>query len=209
LTSNYFPINALLSDCESKETMASLLLRPLLRPQTLGLGLGLSLVTYHTIHQRPIRLDSGPILSGDSHRRNAQVPVVRNGHLNPVAVRQISSGSIIGMTVKSIRWEGKRLTHTKYRIVCWFGSQYIFEILGIDIGFIGGWRTGKRHQIARGKKSKLIKAKYASSRGINILPYDRLQRYVNGIDLRSAVQDNMAFKISFGTTFALAAFMHF
>jgi hypothetical protein len=105
--------------------------------------------------------------------------------------------------------EGKRLTHRKYRIVCWFGSQYIFEILGIDIGFIGGWRTGKRHQIPRGNKSELIKAKYASSRGINILPYDRLQRYVNGIDLRSAVQDNMAFKISFGTTFALAAFMHF
>jgi hypothetical protein len=59
------------------------------------------------------------------------------------------------------------------------------------------------------EKNKLIKKKYASSRGINILPYDRLQRYVNGIDLRSAVQDNMAFKISFGTTFALAAFMHF
>jgi hypothetical protein len=101
LTSNYFPINALLSDFESKETMASLLLRPLLRPQTLGLGLGVSLVTYHTIHQRPIRLDSGPILSGDSYRRNAQVPIVRNGHLNPGAVRQISSGSIIGMLSSS------------------------------------------------------------------------------------------------------------
>lgn len=92
--------------------------------------------------------------------------------------------------------------------MCRFGSQYIFEILGIDIGSIGDWRTGKRHQILR-RKGKLIKAKYASSRGINILPYDRLQRYVNGIDLRSAIQDNMAFKISFGTTFALAAFMHF
>jgi hypothetical protein len=101
LTSKHFPINALLSDFESKETMASLLLRPLLRPQTLGLGLGVSLVTYHTIHQRPIRLDSGPILSGDSYRRNAQVPVVRNGHLNPGAVRQISSGSIIGMLSSS------------------------------------------------------------------------------------------------------------
>jgi hypothetical protein len=110
------------------------------------------------------------------------------------------------------RWEGKResrLTHRKYRIVCWFGSQYVFEILGVNIGVIGDRGPGKYHQLPHGENKKLMKAKYASSRGINILPYDRLQKYINGIDLRSAVQDNMAFKISFGTTFALAAFMHF
>jgi hypothetical protein len=91
--------------------MASLLLRPLLRPQTLGLGLGLSLLTYHTTHKRPIRPDSGPALSGDSYRRNAKVPVVRNGQLNAGAVRQISSGSIIGMLsvhARRNRWEGRR-----------------------------------------------------------------------------------------------------
>jgi hypothetical protein len=49
----------------------------------------------------------------------------------------------------------------------------------------------------------------ASNHGINILPYDRLQKYVTSIDLRSAVQDNVAFKLSFGTTFALVAFMQF
>lgn len=48
-----------------------------------------------------------------------------------------------------------------------------------------------------------------SSYGINLIPYGRLQKYVTSIDLRSAVQDNVAFKISFGTTFALAAFMQF
>jgi len=152
--------------------MASLLLRPLLRPQTLGLGLGLSLVTYHTIHQRPIRLDSGPVFSGDSYGRDAQVPVVRNGHLNPGAVRQISSGSIIGLCAGLV--------------VSTF-SRSLALILGLLV----------------------VGVQYASSRGINILPYDRLQRYVNGVDLRSAVRDNMAFKISFGATFASAAFMHF
>jgi hypothetical protein len=66
----------------------------------LGLGLGLSLATYHTVTQRPLLLESRSpspsILSGDSYRRNAATPVVRNGNLNPGAVRQISSGSIIG-----------------------------------------------------------------------------------------------------------------
>jgi hypothetical protein len=53
------------------------------------------------------------------------------------------------------------------------------------------------------------KNQWASSYGINVIPYDKLQRYVSGIDLRSAVQDNMAFKLSFGATFAMSAIMHF
>jgi hypothetical protein len=60
-----------------------------------------------------------------------------------------------------------------------------------------------------GKGEVLMRRQWASSYGIHIIPYNRLQRYVTRIDLRSAVQDNVAFKISFGTTFALAAFMHF
>lgn len=51
-------------------------------------------------------------------------------------------------------------------------------------------------------------SKWAASYGINVLPYNKLQKYVTSVDLRSAVQDNVAMKISFGTTFAMAAFMH-
>jgi hypothetical protein len=61
----------------------------------------------------------------------------------------------------------------------------------------------------RGKGEVLMRRQWASSYGIHIIPYNRLQKYVTSIDLRSAVQDNVAFKVSFGTTFALAAFMHF
>lgn len=83
--------------------MASLL-RPLSRP-VLGLGLGLSITTLHLSHQPPLRLDSGSVSSAgssaapatDFHRRNARTPLLRNGNLNPGAVRQVSSGSIIGM----------------------------------------------------------------------------------------------------------------
>ncbi|KAE8451838.1 hypothetical protein EG329_002678 [Mollisiaceae sp. DMI_Dod_QoI] len=158
--------------------MASLLFRPLLRPQTLGLGLGLSLATYHTLyHQRVIRLDASPssssTLSGEGYRRNADVPVMRNGGLNKRAVRQISSGSIIGLCAGLV--------------VSTFSKP-----LAIVLGLL------------------IVGVQYASSQfGINLIPYNRLQRYVTSIDLRSAVQDNVAFKISFGTTFALTAFMQF
>jgi hypothetical protein len=47
--------------------------------------------------------------------------------------------------------------HESYRIVCWFGCQYIFEILGIDIGVIGDRGPGKYHQFPHREKNKLIK----------------------------------------------------
>lgn len=59
------------------------------------------------------------------------------------------------------------------------------------------------------KREEPDEEQWASSYGINVIPYNRLQKYITSIDLRSAVQDNVAFKLSFGTTFALAAFMHF
>jgi hypothetical protein len=46
----------------------------------------------------------------------------------------------------------------------------------------------------------------AARRGYNFIPVERLQRYFTSIDLRSAINDNVAFKISFGLIFALTAF---
>lgn len=76
--------------------MAFIFLRPVLRPQILGLGIGLSLATLHLGHQRPMKLDSGPILSPGGYNRAPQTPPLQNGRLNPRAIRQISSGSILG-----------------------------------------------------------------------------------------------------------------
>ncbi|KAL2426596.1 hypothetical protein ABEF95_010422 [Exophiala dermatitidis] len=50
---------------------------------------------------------------------------------------------------------------------------------------------------------------YAARKGYNFIPVDRLQRYVKGVNLRSAVNDNLAFKFSFGLMFALSAFGEF
>jgi len=143
-----------------------------MRPQTLGLGLGLSIASYHALHQRPIRLDSAPS-TADSYTKNAQTPVLsKGGRLNPGAVRQISSGSIIGLCTGLL--------------VSTF-SKSLALILGLLV----------------------VGVQWASSYGINVIPYNRLQKYFTSIDLRSAVQDNVAFKLSFGTTFAMAAFMEF
>ena len=61
----------------------------------------------------------------------------------------------------------------------------------------------------RGEKALLIFAQYLASQGYNVIPTTRMQRYVKGIDLRSAVEDNVAFKLSFGLSFALASFGSF
>lgn len=93
--------------------MASLLLRPLLRPQLFAgpIGVGLGLYTYsHLIANRtPYKLDSGLLSSGSSsnigsstysYTTKAKTPVVtKEGKLNPKAIRQISLGSITGMSL--------------------------------------------------------------------------------------------------------------
>ncbi|KAK4569876.1 hypothetical protein LTR86_002845 [Recurvomyces mirabilis] len=55
----------------------------------------------------------------------------------------------------------------------------------------------------------IIGVQTAESYGIHLVPYQSLQKYVKGVDLRSAVQDNVALKLSFGTMFALSAFASF
>ncbi|KAL1615565.1 hypothetical protein SLS56_011772 [Neofusicoccum ribis] len=55
----------------------------------------------------------------------------------------------------------------------------------------------------------ILGTQFLESRGIHIVPYNRIQKYFKGIDVRSALQDNVAFKLSLGTTFTLAAFAEF
>lgn len=55
----------------------------------------------------------------------------------------------------------------------------------------------------------IVGVQTAESYGIHLVPYKRMQGYFKSIDMRSAVQDNVAFKISFGALFALSAFAEF
>jgi hypothetical protein len=50
---------------------------------------------------------------------------------------------------------------------------------------------------------------WAASKGYNILPINRMQKYVKNVDLRRAMSEHRPFKMSFGTVMALAAFAQF
>lgn len=50
---------------------------------------------------------------------------------------------------------------------------------------------------------------FVESRGIHIIPYSYFQRRFRSANVKSIVRDNVAFKLSFGLTFALAAFAEF
>jgi hypothetical protein len=50
---------------------------------------------------------------------------------------------------------------------------------------------------------------FIESRGIHVIPYGFLQRRLKSTNVRSLIQDNVAFKLAFGATFALAAFAEF
>lgn len=77
--------------------MASMFLRPLIRSHVVGgVGLGLCFATFQLRQQRHMRLDSGSPTTTSSYQMNQQMPLRRNGHISPRAVRQITSGSIIG-----------------------------------------------------------------------------------------------------------------
>lgn len=55
----------------------------------------------------------------------------------------------------------------------------------------------------------VIGVQMAESYGVRLVPYKYLQGYVKNVDLRSAFQDNAAFKISFGVMFALSSLASF
>ena len=61
----------------------------------------------------------------------------------------------------------------------------------------------------QGRAMTLTRRQFMASRGYNVVPTSRIQRYVKGIDLRSAIEDNVAFKLSFGATFMLASLAEF
>ncbi|EXJ72472.1 uncharacterized protein A1O5_04976 [Cladophialophora psammophila CBS 110553] len=80
------------------------------------------------------------------------------------------------------------------------------SILGLAAGLVvSAFSTSLTFLIGLG----IVIWQLAARKGYNIIPVDRLQRYFKNIDLRSAINDNLAFKISFGLMFALSAFGEF
>ncbi|KAJ6070190.1 hypothetical protein N7467_010329 [Penicillium canescens] len=55
----------------------------------------------------------------------------------------------------------------------------------------------------------VVLVEYAASKGYNILPLHRMQKYVKNVDLKRAMSEKRPFKMSFGAMMALAAFAQF
>ncbi|OJJ58233.1 hypothetical protein ASPSYDRAFT_152516 [Aspergillus sydowii CBS 593.65] len=55
----------------------------------------------------------------------------------------------------------------------------------------------------------IVAIEWAASKGYNILPVHRLQKYVKSVNLEKMVSRHVPFKLSFGATMALAAFAQF
>jgi hypothetical protein len=185
--------------------MASRLLNPSLfhlRTPLFAAGLGIStalflpplLQTYRSRYA--FRLDNGSgsaspkDWSFSQYQNEASTPVVnQRGGLNARAVRQLSSGSIIGQNRRPV--SSTTANSVCAGLIAGLGVSVFSKPLVVLIGLlIAGVQT-------------------AESYGIHLVPYRTIQGYVKGVDVRSAVQDNVAFKISFGLMFALSAFAQF
>ncbi|KAI9706825.1 MAG: hypothetical protein M1820_004796 [Bogoriella megaspora] len=84
----------------------------------------------------------------------------------------------------------------------------------VSVGSIAGLATGLAISLFSKPLAVLLGllvagVQFVESRGIHIIPYQRLERWFKGIDVRTAVQDNVALKLSFGVTAALAGFGSF
>ncbi|CRL28673.1 FUN14 [Penicillium camemberti] len=55
----------------------------------------------------------------------------------------------------------------------------------------------------------VVFVEFAASKGYNILPINRIQKYVKRVDLRRAMSEKRPFKMSFGAMMAMAAFANF
>lgn len=180
------------------------LLRPTLLPRTrpVLIAFGLSLPLFSP---RPaITLDSSPASAASfssapyTHSRDARTPLTKDGRtLNPAAVKQISLGSILGLGA------GVLLSAFSKSLTLMLGLGIVVWQVCSDFTLV------VRDNVKDTRKLTMTCEQYAARKGYNFIPVERLQVFVKGMDLRSAVNDNVAFKISFGLMFALAAFGEF
>ncbi|KAJ6164549.1 hypothetical protein N7470_003221 [Penicillium chermesinum] len=93
----------------------------------------------------------------------------------------------------------------------WFRSKNMKEIsLGSVLGLVAGvgLRAFSRVLVVL-LGMGVVLVEYAASKGYNIIPVERIQKYVKNADVRRALSRHRPFKASFGTMMALAAFAQF
>lgn len=94
----------------SQPVMATLiLLRRPLAMSAIGLGITTAFAMHSFHRSRPLLCDASPAARNLSntfrtYSEDARVPIFRNGRPNPAAYRQLSAGSISGMSWNPLPW---------------------------------------------------------------------------------------------------------
>ncbi|KAJ5461628.1 uncharacterized protein N7458_003180 [Penicillium daleae] len=161
----------------------------------LGLGIGLSAATLHPLS--PFR--AAPIqceYSAPYYRTESQASAETGWAVNPndpILQKQ-------GRTGLATQAKNALLTPDNMRQIS-LGS-----VLGLVAG-VGLRAFSKVLVVVLGMGIVLVE--WAASKGYNILPLNRLQKYVKNADLGRMVSEHRPFKISFGMMMAMAAFAQF
>ena len=116
----------------------------------------------------------------------------RNNHSTARTMRQVSLGSVLGLLA------GMGLRAFSRVLAVLLG----IAIVAVEVCIFLIWVA-----ISLGR---LITDcwQFAASKGYNLLPFNRMQKYAKDVDVRKTVTENMPFKISFAATMALGAFAH-
>ncbi|KAJ5689427.1 hypothetical protein N7462_003819 [Penicillium macrosclerotiorum] len=173
---------------------------PLFSPPTilrlgLGLGIGLSAATLHPLspfRAAPMQCQYSAPYYRPETQGNSETGWAVNPN-DPLLQKQGRTG--IGAQART-----GFLTRDNMRQIS-LGS-----VLGLVAG-VGLRAFSKALVVIIGMGVVLVE--WAASKGYNILPLDRVQKYVKNVDLRRAVNEHRPFKISFGAMMALAAFAQF
>ncbi|KAL4884148.1 hypothetical protein BJY04DRAFT_215578 [Aspergillus karnatakaensis] len=148
-----------------------------------GLGLSFSLLPSSPFRALPMKCDTAPYRTGATESPWA----VSDPSLSKQGIITRSGGSGI-------------LTASNMRQVS-MGS-----VLGLVVGV--GLRAFSRVLVVLIGMG-IVAVEYAASKGYNIFPVHTLQKYVKSVNLEKLTSRNVPFKLSFGTTMALAAFAQF
>ncbi|GAM86858.1 hypothetical protein ANO11243_048780 [Dothideomycetidae sp. 11243] len=149
------------------------------RPLLLGLGLAGTSLLLSPLHRRPLLLDSAAAAKSPSDWSYSQ-------YQRDAAVPLTNQGG--RLNPRAVRQVS---IGSITGVVAGLAVSTFSKPLALILGLL------------------VVGVQLLESRGIHLVPYGRLQKYFTSLDLRSLVQDNAAFKLSFGTTFAMVGFMEF
>ncbi|KAJ5134112.1 hypothetical protein N7526_005477 [Penicillium atrosanguineum] len=158
----------------------------------LGLGIGISAATLHPLS--PLRASPlqcqynapygpGPQSAESSWAVNSNDPRLQKEGRSGIAAQ--ANGFLTPENMKQIS------LGSVLGLVAGVGLRAFSRVLVVVIGM------------------SVVFIEWAASKGYNILPLHRIQKYVKNVDVHRAVSQHRPFKMSFGATMALAAFAQF